>query len=211
MKAACRTKQQFAVCYLTAALIWVLYCLLGSATMLYHKSNGTMPQQVLMASDLTFSSFVNYADREWDTAPDSSPDWYLSTDDDPQITWYGTGYLENVTLHALHLRPAGSVALYYLKPGQTDFSEQQKIYAAANGNGEYTFDLGGRVVSGLRIDPDSVGGVPTKFSGITLNPVRAWYLRFVPNGAQWILLLGLPALAAALWELGAQTLKKQSR
>ena len=73
-------------------------------------------------------------------------------------------------LDAAHRLPPGGVALYYLKPGQTDYTEAQKVYAKVTAPGVYTFDLGGQWVTGLRIDPDSVGGVPTLFTGIDLNP-----------------------------------------
>ena len=41
-----------------------------------------------------------------------------------------------------------------------------------SGENQYTFDLGGLTVTGLRIDPDSVGGVPTRLDGVVLNPVQ---------------------------------------
>lgn len=63
--------------------------------------------------------------------------------------------------------------------------------------GVYTFDLGGQWVTGLRIDPDSVGGVPTLFTGIELNPARPWYTRFVPTAGWWLVLLFVPAVGAA--------------
>ena len=94
------------------------------------------------------------------------------------------------------LLPPGSVTLYYLKPGQTDYRETQKVYAWQDSDGSYVFDLGGVTVTGLRIDPDSVGGVPTLLTGVELNPPTPWYLRFVPDGGQWILLLFAPAVAA---------------
>ena len=100
-------------------------------------------------------------------------------------------------LYAGHRLPPGGVALYYLLPGQTDYSETQKVYANVTDTGVYTFDLGGRWVTGLRIDPDSVGGVPTLFTGIELNPATPWYDRFLPSGGQWLVLLFVPALAAA--------------
>ena len=53
-------------------------------------------------------------------------------------------------------------------------------------------------MTGLRIDPDSVGGVPTRLDGVALNPVQPWYLRFVPNGGQWLLLLFAPAVGLRL-------------
>ena len=201
MKKQLTTKALFGLCYAFAALAWLAYCLLGSAVMLYHKSAGELPTKTLTAGELQFESFVNYNDLEWQTAPDDDPNWYLSTDNDPQILWTSGDapvYIETVRLNAAHRLPAGSVVLYYLRPGQTDYSEAQKIVGAVSGEGQYTFDLGGKMVVGLRIDPDSVGGVPTNFTGITLNPTTLWFMRFVPGGGGWLLLLGLPALAAAV-------------
>lgn len=192
-----RTARLFGVCYALALIFWVVFCLGRCAVMLAHRAGGNMPQTTLTAADLTFESFVCYLDLEWDTPPDDDPNWYLSTDNDPHILYDGGGYIETVRLYAVHRLPPGSVALYYLLPGQTDYSEAQKVYARVTGAGEYTFDLGGRRVSGLRIDPDSVGGVPTLFHGIELNPAVPWYDRFVPDGGQWLLLLFGPALAAA--------------
>ena len=50
----------------------------------------------------------------------------------------------------------------------------------------------------LRIDPDSVGGVPTLFTGVTLNPDTPWYLRFLPTAGQLLVLLFAPAFAAGM-------------
>ena len=85
-------------------------------------------------------------------------------------------------LYAGHRLPPGGVALYYLLPGQTDYSETQKVYANVTDTGVYTFDLGGRWVTGLRIDPDSVGGVPTLFTGIELNPATPGMTGSCPAG-----------------------------
>ena len=126
------------------------------------------------------------------------PGWYLSTDNDPHIIWRGEAWLETVELDAVHYLPPGSVALYYLRPGQTDYTEAQKVYAKVTAPGVYTFDLGGQWVTGLRIDPDSVGGVPTLFTGVTLNPDTAWYLRFLPTAGQLLALLFAPAFCAAV-------------
>ena len=126
------------------------------------------------------------------------PGWYLSTDNDPHIIWRGEAWLETVELDAVHYLPSGSVALYYLRPGQTEYSETQKVFARVSGENQYTFDLGGLTVTGLRIDPDSVGGVPTLFTGIDLNPARPWYTRFVPTAGWWLVLAFVPAVAAAM-------------
>ena len=106
--------------------------------------------------------------------------------------------LKTAVLDAAHRLPPGGVALYYLKPGQTDYTEAQKVYAKVTAPGVYTFDLGGQWVTGLRIDPDSVGGVPTLFTGIDLNPPRPWYTRFVPTAGWWLVLAFVPAVAAAM-------------
>lgn len=190
-----------AVCYLLALVLWLVFGMGRCARMLWADSRGNYPRMTLTAADLTLRSFVNYADLEWDEPPYEDPDLFLTTDNDPQMTWMGSGYLETVVLHASHYTPPGAVALYYLKPGQTDFSEKQKVYAAVTGNGEYTFPMGGVQVSGIRIDPDSRGGIPTLFKGVELNPARPWYSYFLPTVEQSLLLLALPGIAAAVLHL----------
>ena len=192
-----RPQQLLLVAYLLAAALWLAAGFVGSAVMLNYKLRGEMPQRTIQPAELQTESFAPYSSNQWWTPPDDDPAWYLSTDSDPHIYWQGEGYIETVRLYAGHRLPPGGVALYYLLPGQTDYSEAQKVYARVTGEGEYTFDLGGRRVTGLRIDPDSVGGVPTLFHGIELNPATPWYGRFVPDGGQWLLLLFGPALAAA--------------
>ena len=189
--------------------MWLVYVLVGSAVMLNHKADGTMVTRTLTADDLEFESFVNYDDDQWHTAPVDEPGWYLSTDNDPHIIWRGEAWLETVELDAVHYLPSGSVALYYLRPGQTEYSETQKVFARVSGENQYTFDPGGLTVTGLRIDPDSVGGVPTRLDGVVLNPVQPWYLRFVPNGGQWLLLLFAPAVGAAFACLAVDVFRKK--
>ena len=174
-----KARQLLVLAYLLAAVFWVVRCLVGCGVMLNYKMQGKMPQTHVDAADLVTESFAPYSSNEWWTPPDDDPAWYLSTDSDPHIYWQGQGYIETVVLDAAHRLPPGGVALYYLKPGQTDYTEAQKVYARVTAPGVYTFDLGGQWVTGLRIDPDSVGGVPTLFTGIELNPARAWYTRFL--------------------------------
>ena len=196
------------LCYALGVMLWVVYALVGSALMLNHKMNGTMRHQTLTPDELTYESFRNYDDDPWSTAPDDRDNWYLSTDNDPHILWEGEqAYVETVRLQVEQLLPPGSVMLYYLKPGQTDYRETQKVFAWQDTDGSYVFELGGITVSGLRIDPDSVGGVTTRLTGVELNRPTAWYLRFVPSGGQWILLLFGPAVAAAFLSLLRQILR----
>lgn len=206
---AVSARQLLTVAYALAAILWIVSVFARSAVMLSHKADGTMLTTTLTAENLQFESFVNYEDDEWHTAPVDEPGWYLSTDNDPHILWQGEAWVETVRLEAWHYLPPGSVTLYYLEPGQTDYSESRKVFAKVTGEGEYTFDLGGVTVTGLRIDPDSVGGVPTKFTGVELNPASPWYERFLPNGGQWLCLLFLPAVAAALAALILDIFKKK--
>ena len=164
-----KARQLLLLAYLLTAVLWVVRCLVGCGVMLNYKLQGKMPQTHVDAAELVTESFAPYSSNEWWTPPDNDPAWYLSTDSDPHIYWQGQGYIETVVLDAAHRLPPGGVALYYLKPGQTDYTEAQKVYAKVTAPGVYTFDLGGQWVTGLRIDPDSVGGVPTLFTGIDLN------------------------------------------
>ena len=189
------------LCYALGVMLWLLYATIASALMLNHKMNGSMRSLTLTAQDLSYESFLDYDDDPWSTAPDEREDWYLSTDNDPHILWEGEAYVETVRLQVEQLLPPGSVTLYYLKPGQTDYRETQKVYAWQDEDGSYVFDLGGVTVTGLRIDPDSVGGVPTRLLGVEINPATPWYGRFIPKGGQWILLLFGPAVAAAFLSL----------
>lgn len=202
MKKLCKSSRRLLMlCYLLAVIGWFVMAVFGMVRGVWARSRGDYPRMTLTAEELTLSSFVNYADLEWDTPPYDDPDLYLSTDSDPQIIWQGRGYLESVVLYADHYTPPGSVALYYLLPGQTDFSEQQKVYGAVTAKGEYTFTLGGKTVAGLRIDPDSRGGIATRFTGVQLNPAHSvlWYV--IPRGGQWLLLLSMPAITAAVLKL----------
>ena len=193
--------------YALAAALWILRVLTGGAVMLDHKMDGSMRTLTLGPGDLTFESFMSYAEDEWATPPDERENWYLSTDNDPHIFWEGEVFVETVRLEVEQLLPPGSVTLYYRTPGQTDYRETQKVFAWRDAGGAYVFDLGGRTVSGLRIDPDSVGGVPTRLVGVELNAPRPWFLAFVPDGGQWLLLLFGPVLAAAFAALLRQIIR----
>lgn len=190
-KAVLRPAQRVALCYGLAAALWALYCLVGSGIMLNYKLSGRMPQQTLAFDDLRAESLVPYPAQEG---------WLVSSDADPHLTWEGEGYLETVALQADYGLPPGGVALYWLVPGQDGYTEKQKVFARCTPQGDYVFELGGRYVSALRIDPDSLGGVPVRVRAVVLNPDRPWYRRFVPGGGAWLLLLFAPVLAAAVWQ-----------
>lgn len=207
LEAVFRPRALLGYFYALAAALWILRVLAGGAVMLDHKMDGSMRTLTLDPGDLTFESFMSYAEDEWATPPDERENWYLSTDNDPHIFWEGEVFVETVRLEVEQLLPPGSVTLYYRTPGQTDYRETQKVFAWRDAGGAYVFDLGGRTVSGLRIDPDSVGGVPTRLVGVELNAPRPWFLAFVPDGGQWLLLLFGPVLAAAFAALLRQIIR----
>lgn len=202
-----RPRRLLGLCYALGVMVWLLYAVISSALVLNHKMNGSMRSLTLTAQDLSYESFLDYDDDPWSTAPDEREDWYLSTDNDPHILWEGEVYVETVRLRVEQLLPPGSVTLYYLKPGQTDYRETQKVYAWQDEDGSYVFDLGGVTVTGLRIDPDSVGGIPTRLLGVEINPTTPWYGRFIPKGGQWLLLLFGPVVAAAFLSLLRQIIR----
>lgn len=134
--------------------------------------------------------------------------WYVSTDTDPQLHWIAPNpegtYLETVELRMEQLTPGQAVVLYWKAPGQADFSAAQMVYAQKTAYGVCRFDLDGCVVSEIRLDPDSLGGVTTRFDGVTLNPAEGWYTAFVPTATGLVLgLLAPPVIVAVLWELWA--------
>ena len=114
------------------------------------------------------------------------------------MLWEGEAYLNRVVLKIEHSRPGNGVELYYRLPGQEDFSLQQIVYARRNAEGWYEFDLRGKLVNGIRIDPDSQGGVLTRFEGVELNADWPWQERMTPTPGQAMALICLPVVAAAV-------------
>ena len=180
-KALFNPRQTLVLAYLLAVVLWLVRCLAGSAVMLNYKMQGKMPQVTLAPDELTTESFAAYSSNEWWTAPDDDPNWYLSTDSDPHIYWQGQGYIETVELDAAHRLPPGGVALYYLKPGQTDYTEAQKVYAKVTAPGVYTFDLGGQwvVVDFMYTRCTALcTAMGSKFAGVTcVWLAMAWRMR----------------------------------
>ena len=199
-----RTIKRLAALYLAAVVLFLLSCGVGCARGAYYRSKGLAEHRTLTAQDVTYQSI-----RPYDTDIPEGETWFVSTDTDPQLLWEGDAWVERVVLHVQQHKPATGVELYYRAAGQTEFDTRHVVYGVPDGSGGYVFDLRGQHVSGLRIDPDSVGGVPTRLDGVVLNPVQPWYLRFVPNGGQWLLLLFAPAVGAAFACLAVDVFRKK--
>lgn len=185
------------ICYGVAVILWAMLCVVHTALMLNYRLRGEMPTLIYTAQDLEYSS-MGLWQHEGMQEPAAGTAWYDTQDRDPQFFIQGTMYVETVRLHAQYVKPAGTVELYYLRPGQTDYTERQKVYATMTAQNEYTFDLGGRVVSALRIDPDNQGANLILVENVHVNPVTPWYLRVVPSAGWCLVLLFAPPLAAAL-------------
>lgn len=200
-------KRLLAAAYLLALILWLAK---GGGALVQkqlYTQRGMAPQVTLQAQDLEFTSIVPY---QIDYEPVEG--FWVSSDSDPHIFWNQEAWVDTVVLDIHQNKPAGGVELYYKEPGQADFSARQVIYPQKDAEGRYTFELGGRLVSGLRIDPDSVGGVLMEFRSLQINPNHAWVSHFIPSAGQLLILLlaplGLAALVAELTDLAQGAGKK---
>lgn len=190
-----------AAAYLAVLALWLILSGVSLGKSAWYAHKGMKTQTELAWQDLTGVGVQELEGQEEGV-------WYVSTDTDPQLHWTAPNpegiYLETVELRVEQLTPGQAVVLYWKAPGQADFSAAQMVYAQKTADGAYHFDLGGRVVSEIRLDPDSVGGVTTRFDGVTLNPAEGWYTAFVPTATGLVLgLLAPPVAVAVLWELWA--------
>ena len=190
-----------AAAYLVVLALWLILSGVSLGKSAWYAHKGMKTQTELAWQDLTGVG-VQELEGQGEGV------WYVSTDTDPQLHWTAPNpegiYLETVELRVEQLTPGQAVVLYWKEPGQADFSAAQMVYAQKTADGAYHFDLGGCVVSEIRLDPDSVGGVTTRFNGVTLNPAEGWYTAFVPTATGLVLgLLAPPVAVAVLWELWA--------
>ena len=190
-----------AAAYLAVLALWLILSGVSLGKSAWYAHKGMKAQTELAWQDLTGVG-VQELEGQGEGV------WYVSTDTDPQLHWTAPNpegiYLETVELRVEQLTPGQAVVLYWKEPGQADFSAAQMVYAQKVADGVYRFDLGGCVVSEIRLDPDSVGGVTTRFNGVTLNPSEGWYTAFVPTATGLVLgLLAPPVAVAVLWELWA--------
>lgn len=193
-----------AAAYLLAVLLWLAFAAFGAAKSGLYTLRGLGGDCVLSADQLQLVSLVDQEPGEG--VPEG--EWLVSSDSDPQLRWQcGGRYLENVTLEMESLWPTGAVVLYYRLPGQADFSATQMVYAQTQGDGRYTFRLGGIRAEEIRVDPASQGGVVLRVESLSCTTLG--WSRLIPSWQQLALLLGLPPVAAALWRLAAAFVGKK--
>ena len=194
-----------AAAWAAALAAWLVFGCVRLAKAAWYEAKGLAGPRALALED-----FDPVGVQPYDTGEEGP--WFISTDGDPQLLWQGQAYLDAVWLLAEHQSPPQAVMLYWKTPGQADFSPRQLVYGVEDAPGVYVFELGGVRVSELRIDPDSQGGVVTRFDGVVLNPDRGLLAYFAPNaGGALALTFGPPAALAALrlCQCAAAAVKKE--
>lgn len=186
-------KKLIAGCYLAALFLWLAQGVGVLVQTAWYTGQGMAGERTITMDDLGMISIKRYENEQ-----DPDGVWYVSTDSDPQFFWEGDVWVRKIVLDIEHARPGNGVELYYRLAGQAVYSARQTVYAERDAEDRFVFDLGGKLVSGLRIDPDSLGGIPTRFNALVIDPPQGWYTAFVPNAGQWLLLLFLPLLFSAL-------------
>lgn len=200
-----KTKRKWTMlwlCYGAVMLAWLLWCGGRLALDSWRAANGQMQRQELAPSDFSEKTSGIAFSGDW-----ANDRYFTTTDADPQLhlAFNDGANVGRVVFSARAVnKPGGEMALYYnTKPGQ-DFSEARKLPAMQNANGGWVFDLQGRKVYALRLDPDSVGGVYWQVYHMVLNETKPPLAYFTPDALECFVLLFAPALLyAALAQLVA--------
>ena len=190
-------KQPLVKAYLIAFGIWVVLFLVGYAKSVWSGVKGNAGDLVVPLDEIRFVALVEQKPDK--TIPEG--DWLVSSDSDPQICWScGGRYIEQIQMKMQSLWPTGAVVLYYRTVGQPEFSPTQIVYAQQQKDGSYLFDVGGKQLEEIRIDPASQGGVILQLEEIRAIPKGIQAI--VPSWQQMALLLGLPPVFLAVWQIG---------
>ncbi len=86
--------------------------------------------------------------------------------------------------------------LYYKKPGQTEYSVKQRVFARPLEGGGYEYRLPAGHYTGLRLDTGTQPGNKLAVRALVLNPPAPWYAAFALSPRSLAALLVLPALAS---------------
>lgn len=187
------------LCYIMTVLIW-----LGVAVVRLAMDSARLPEPMqLEPQDFTTLSGIWIA-PEWDEGDRR----IITLDADPQmIAEFGEAglVLTRVELRAgWSATPPGGIHLYYTTEAGQPFSERRKLWAEAGPDGGWVFDVGGRRVTAIRLDPGSAGAVTWQYDAVVLNAEKPAWAYFVPDTRGIFLLLFAPLLASAiLWEASA--------
>ncbi|MDL2325025.1 hypothetical protein LJC61_07780 [Ruminococcaceae bacterium OttesenSCG-928-A16] len=182
--------------YGVAVLLYVGTCLFGFMQVNSLAAKGKLQTQPLTLQNFTQNSIIVLEDE-------AGKQRFVSTDPDPQLI-YATGAPFNVgrvTFTATPHKPGGEIVLYYAQNenyAETGFSEKNKLWARQAPSGEWFFDLNGKQVTALRLDPDTTGGVVWVVNSIVLNAPKPTTAYFVPDAFAIFWLVAVPPFAAAV-------------
>lgn len=186
-----------ALAYLLALVVLFMAGCVRLAKGAYYENKGLRVHQQLGYHDLEPVGIIPFQSNAKD-----GKDWFVSTDADPQFHLKQEVYLESVQLDMQQVGFGGATVLYWKTPGQQDFSEAQSVYGREIAPGSFLYELNGVKVSEIRLDPDSAGGIITRFDGLTLNPQRNFAWAFCVGWKGLLMLLTVPLfLVAAVLEL----------
>lgn len=195
--------------YIAALALYLLGCTYSFVQDHARTGSGAIVQQQMYLEDFTLQSIKVLEGAE-------GTEQFVSTDNDPQMIYYNPRgvYITRLVFNASPNKAGGEMVLYYTTAAnQSNFTETQKLWARQAQDGSWYFDLGGKKIYALRLDPDTAGGVVWTVQNITLNPPKTFWAYFFPTAQPVFLLLLLPGLAAAVFAQGQRVwrLAKASR
>lgn len=176
--------------YVLALVLWALYALGCAGWDALGFATGRLHTETLALADLPLQDIVQDEAGNWVTAG-GDPQLQLALDQPVRSVTFTTD------------APASGFEGYYGKAGQ-DASLRRRVWASETAPGQVTlvFPVGGGTV---RIDPAGSEGVTlgAADAALTVNAPLPLWRYFLPLGEQALALAVLPAILAALWDLGA--------
>lgn len=188
------------LCYLVAVLVWFAIGLFSLARNGIMAGQGAWVQrEYRWLDDLSATDGIHVPDGYGELRR------FAATDSDPKLLLdFPNGeYVTGLVFRAKALnRGSGAVNLYYSTRPDDEMSESRKLWARQLPDGSWYFDLGGRTVYALRLDPGTVAAAVWQMEGITLNPNVPLAAYFVPDWQEGLVLLLVPLLAWAVLREG---------
>lgn len=121
--------------------------------------------------------------------------WYISTNADPQLHFTGLStWVRRVVLQCRFEDVPGEIDLYYMRPGDADFSTSRRVWGRLLANGSYEFILPPGPIAALRVDPGSLAANRVALQGVLLNTAKPVWAYFAPSLRQLLALALWPAL-----------------
>lgn len=194
-----------AVCYLLAAVVWLMLAAVHCLSDGMARGSGALAEQTLAAADFQLVDLETLGEAVDETGQSAA--LLRSTSGDPQMILEDVagGQIEGRMVRTLRLyctfdTDPREMCLYYTTAVGQPYSQDRRVFAASQPDGSYLFTLPRASLCALRLDPCSPE--ENKATTITLQKVvlnrpagPASY--FVPSWYQLYCLILYPALAAA--------------